>query len=262
MGMKREGKNRSPKNLIVFILTMLVSLVVGFIVGMVIAYAKKNGMDFAGGLSALGNNVSPLVPYVYLVISVVSFVVSLTLYIKYSRMAVGWDGETEDIIEEVETKLNVPVGIASIMMIVNIIFFTLHVWFYVFTDMECGNLIRILGLVLFFANYAWTIVINHLVVELEKKLNPEKRGEVFENNFSKKWEASCDEAQKKIIYEAGFRAYKAGNMACSAMWLVTFLSMFALDTGLLPVFAVCTIWLVMTACYIMVSARLEKGMYQ
>ena len=54
---------------------------------------------------------------------------------------------------------------------------------------------------------------SRFIVELEKKLNPEKKGDVIETNFSKKWEDSCDEAQKMIIYEAGYRAYRAGMKA-------------------------------------------------
>ena len=40
----------------------------------------------------------------------------------------------------------------------------------------------------------------------------------LETNFSRKWEESCDEAQKMIIYEAGYRAYRAGAKACTFVW--------------------------------------------
>ena len=51
---------------------------------------------------------------------------------------------------------------------------------------------------LFFKEYATRgPLIAKLVVDLEKKLNPEKKGSVFEMQFQKTWLESCDEAQKQ-----------------------------------------------------------------
>ena len=96
------------------------------------------------------------------------------------------------------------------------------------------------------------------MVKLEKQINPEKRGSVFDVKFQKQWLESCDEAEKLMVYRCGFRAYQVGNKVCMGLWLVAlFLQLWA-DTGLFPVLSICVIWLSMVAAYVLASIRLER----
>lgn len=260
--MDTRRKNSTAKNVVIFIAIMMVSMIAGFFVGAAIAYSKKNGVDFLGMIDYVQGIVMRILPWFYIGISVAVAGLAFGILRIYSRRAASWDGENEIEIERIEEGLGVPLAIANSMTIINSLLFSMHVWDSLCTDRTSDTAYKFMGIAIFFVNYIWIIVISRITVELEKKLNPEKKGDVLEINFSRKWEESCDEAQKMIIYEAGFRAYRAGTKACTRVWLITFIFMFMFDTGLLPVFAVCVIWFVMMICYTLEAGKLEKKMYR
>lgn len=201
-------------------------------------------------------------PWFYAGLSVVTFLLSFVIYKLYSRRAKAWDGENEQEIEQIESGLGVSLAIANAMTIFNMLLFSMYGWDTLCTDKVSSAGYKLFAVLLFLFNYVWIVVVSRFVVELEKKLNPEKKGDVLETNFSKKWEDSCDEAQKMIIYEAGYRAYRAGTKACTFIWLVSFVCMFMLDTGIMPILIVCTIWFIMLICYTVEADRLERRIYR
>ena len=259
---KVKGKNGTARKVVIFLAIMLASMVGGFILGAAISYSKKNGVDYEGIVSYISALSMKVLPWFYVGLSVVSALTAFIIFIVFNRRAAAWDGEDEEEIERIEAGLGNPIAIANSMMIFNMLLFSMHVWntLCADTDSSAGN--KMLGTIIFLINYAWIVVVSRLTVELEKKLNPEKKGDVLETNFSRKWEESCDEAQKMIIYEAGYRAYRAGMKACTFIWLVTFISMFMFNTGLMPVFTVCIIWFIMMICYTVQSGKLERNMYR
>lgn len=120
-----------------------------------------------------------------------------------------------------------------------------------------GDVLFAFGTIVFVISYAMMVLLSKLIVDLEKKLNPEKRGSVFDFNFQKEWEASCDEAEKQIMYKAAYQAYHAVNIACMIMWAVSFMGMLVFQAGLLPMFCVTAIWGTMITTFSVVCARME-----
>lgn len=102
------------------------------------------------------------------------------------------------------------------------------------------------------------LMIQNLVVNLEKQLNPEKRGSVFDLRFQEEWINSCDEAEQLIEYRAGFQAYKIGQYVCIGMWVLCVMAQFAFDTGVFPVACVTVIWMVLVCVYLTEHIRLER----
>lgn len=257
-----NGKNGAARNIVIFLAIMIASMVGGFIVGAAITYSKENGVDYEGIAGYISSLVMKALPWFYVGLSVVSALTAFTIFIVFNKRAEAWDGEDEEEIEQIEAGLGNPLAIANSMMIFNMLLFSMHVWNTLCSDTAASAGSKVFGIIIFLINYAWIVVVSRLTVELEKKLNPEKKGDVLETNFSRKWEESCDEAQKMIIYEAGYRAYRAGMKACTFIWLATFISMFMFNTGLMPVFTVCIIWFVMMICYTVESGKLERNMYK
>ncbi len=257
-----DKKKNSTRNIVVFLAIMLVSMAAGFILGAGIAYGKKHGLDFKEILNYINGLVMSVLPAIYIGLSVVSFLTAFIIYRLYSRHASVWDGDDEKEIDKIEAGLGCTLAIANSMMIFNVLLFSMHVWNTLCRDDLSGAGYQLFGVIIFIFNYAWIVVISRLVVELEKRLNPEKKGDFLETNFSKKWEDSCDEAQKMIIYEAGYRAYRAGTRTCTLIWLISFVCMFMLDTGLMPIFIVCIIWFVMMIRYTIEADKLERKMYR
>ena len=98
-----------------------------------------------------------------------------------------------------------------------------------------------------------------LMVDLEKEMNPSKRGSVYDAKFRDKWEESCDELEKVIIYKSAYKAYKTTALTCIVLWVVTATLSIAFKTGPLPSIAVTVIWLVQTVSYCREAMKLERG---
>lgn len=92
-------------------------------------------------------------------------------------------------------------------------------------------------------------VAEKLVVDEEKKLNPEKDGNIFDVHFRRDWEKSSDEAELIMIAKSSKNGFMAGIKAGIVVWILTFVSMFAFDTGVLPIVAVGAVILVMYLAY-------------
>lgn len=98
----------------------------------------------------------------------------------------------------------------------------------------------------FILSYALFLTLVSFIVSLEKKINPEKKGNVFDVHFSRKWLGSMDEAELMKTAKASQKAYVAGTRTGILLWVVAFISMLFLRTGILPIICVTTILLVMT----------------
>lgn len=110
----------------------------------------------------------------------------------------------------------------------------------------------------FMVGNAGIIAFQKLGVDIIKKMNPEKKGSIFDTRFADKWEASCDEAQKMIIYKSAYKAYKNVSICCVLFWVIATLGDMFFQTGLLPIILVSVIWLVQALSYMLESMKLEK----
>ncbi len=61
------------------------------------------------------------------------------------------------------------------------------------------------------------------IVDIEKKLNPEKQGNVFDFKFNEVWLSCCDEAQKLMTYQAAYKAFMDTNITCIVLYILTFI---------------------------------------
>ena len=149
---------------------------------------------------------------------------------------------------------------ANLMTVLNFFFFSASVEVAEHTAFggQYGVVLFPICLATFVLGFVWTIWVTNWVVRLEQQLNPEKRGNVFDTKFQKQWIASCDEAEKQKVYQAGFRGYRAGATACMVLWVVAVFAQLWAGTGVFPVLCVCLIWLVMMSASMIESIRLEK----
>ena len=165
------------------------------------------------------------------------------------------DPAQEDALAQAEKQLDLPMVLNSCGLVVNYFFFSVAVTR--MGQLAFWQLPFVLGS--FALAIAWGVILQQKVVDLEKLLNPEKRGSVYDIHFARKWEDSCDEAQKLAIYRAAYSAYKAANGACTALWCILTPSGLFLDTGLLPVLVVVILWLTLIVSYSVACVKMEHG---
>ena len=114
------------------------------------------------------------------------------------------------------------------------------------------------GLAAFLVDLFAPMVLQQKLVDLTKRLYPEKRGSVYDTKFQKKWYQSCDEAERLIIGQCAFQAYRAMTAACMALWVVFALGGMFFSWGFLPALAVCIIWGVGQSAYAWTCLKLSK----
>ena len=108
------------------------------------------------------------------------------------------------------------------------------------------------------AGFVVCVVLQQKLVDLCKRLNPEKQGSIYDTKFQKKWFESCDEAERLIIGQCAMKAYQAMARVCLGLWLVFVLGGMFFDWGFLPSLAVCIIWGTGQTVYAWHAAKLGK----
>lgn len=248
MNTKSENRKALPK----FFLIILCSLVVGVLLGIGIAFAEGGWTrQFA---SAVHKGLVAAAPWLLWGLAVLTLGAVLIIRHTVKRRLAVWQEEDEEALQAMD-------GLLNIGMLVNNVF-TIFSYFLAAVPLCClqefSSIAFIVSLAGFIACMAVMIVGQQLLVDLTKKLYPEKRGSVYDLKFQKTWYASCDEAERAMIGQAAMTAYKAVSYTCLLLWLILVLSNLLFDFGLMPIAVVMAVWLVMTVSYITACMRLEQ----
>lgn len=165
----------------------------------------------------------------------------------------SWDGEDDAVINAAERSLSLALLSASLEMAAGFFLFAAAV--------VCGEesvTALPVSLLLFAGTLVSQVLIQQKAVDLERRINPEKQGSVYDRKFRRKWLESCDEAELRQIGQASFRAFQWTNRCCIALWACLVLGHLAFRTGLLPIFAVMLIWGVGQTAYILESLKTTR----
>ena len=176
-----------------------------------------------------------------------------------SRRAYQNRGEQEEeILDQIEKRISDSIMIVNMGLIGSLLFFSITLP-YIESYIEVSKILYIVMLLVFILGSIMGSRMNQLQIDFIKTINPKMKGSVYDMRFRKKWEESCDELEKLIIYKASYKAYAAANTACFAGWiLLTLLSLF-FDYGPLPVIIVFAIWITSMLAYYRECRRLEHG---
>ena len=266
---KRENKAALKK----FIPMIIVCAVIGGITGGISSFIGYS--DFSGSIAEAALLIVNMVsPWAVIILGVLSFIVCWVIYRKARAMYEGAltsakvtgepeeSGESgepdEQIIEAVEDKLSQGMFILSVIMIVQMLFFGIMM-----ADLEniadYSFALAMAAAGVFVAGNLAQLKQQQLMVDLEKEMNPSKKGSVYDAKFRDKWEESCDELEKVIIYKSAYKAYKTTALTCIVLWVVTATLSIAFKTGPLPSIAVTVTWLVQTVSYCREAMKLERG---
>ena len=250
-------RKKNDKTIVItFICLIVISLIIGFFIGG-LSNRLSSSQTVAQLFTTLTENVIRIMPYAALLLNIILCIIAFCIYGKCQKMSETWDGENEDVIDKIEGMLNIAMIIPSIMMILNFLFF--GIGFAVDTSFKKGFTLENIGLGIAFAtfilSFVWETILQGKVVGLEKKLNPEKRGNILDLKFRSEWIESCDEAERMTLYRAGYDVYKLmANMYVYA-WLLTFIVSAATGTGLFAMVVVTILWLVQTVTYFSAAAK-------
>lgn len=247
MKQKSENRRALPK----FFLTMLVSLLVGGVLGFVVGMSRVFGLTehIAEGLN---DALRAITPWAIPATSVLLLGGALLLYRSARKKVDGWDGGDEtDASGDAEQLLSWSLLLSAVQLLIDLFFMAAVAVYY--TE---GNGMPIIAE--FIVSCALVIFAQQKIVDLEKKMNPEKRGSVYDTKFQKKWMESCDESEQRQVGQACYRAYLVTGRVCLGLWLALVILSMVFPISLLPVFVLLVAWGTLQVTYSLECIRLGR----
>jgi hypothetical protein len=246
--------SKNVKLLLKALAVVLVTFALGYVMGRLLGKGTK-GVDLPALLKKVDNEAAGiLLGAAHLLLTIVSLICASGQFYCLNKAAAKWDGEDEDFIDDIEERLNAPMKLVSNSQVFNIVIFLCSAYFFI----SSKAWYTLIPTAVFLVGAVWQMMLTEKLVTLEKKLNPEKKGSAFDPKFRKKWIESCDEAQKQIIWRAGFEGFQKGSTACVVVMMLAGIFQLVFRTGILPVICLGAVWLIMNNAYMKAAENLER----
>lgn len=248
---------------ITFIAVILVLYVAGYFAGRM-AVGMEGTDSFEQVTQRVKEFLINVIPIAFFAVSVLAIVIPTIAFLSCNSMykKLQNDRDNDDLWDSLEDRLNVPMILSNAFSIIEVcLFFCFLYASLIMNDGKNGGyqtVILIVGFLLFVIAAILEIVIPKLILDIEKKLNPEKQGNILDFNFQKVWMNSCDEAEQLTVYKAGYEAFLSTNIACIILCMVAFGVTFLFKTDILAPVFVCIIWFVNNLSYMLSVAKIEK----
>lgn len=253
----RNIRSEDRKALKKFWIYIIAGVLLGGILGVGMAFVKFGDIDAVN--KTLNHVVVTLFPASMIIVTFLVAIIVAIIYCKSRKAFRNWDGETEEIIEKVETRLSGAIWLTTMNTIWNYFAFGAVFCMNYWNRIENGETDSAMLLVgTFLIGLVLCIVEQQKIVNLEKEINPEKKGSIYDAKFHKVWEDSCDEAELLMIYKSGYKSYKVTQMLCLVLWTLCVLGGFIWDIGIVPVLIVAIVWATNVTSYTLEANRLSK----
>ena len=233
MKQKSENQKAFPRFFGILVVASLIGGMLGGLSG-VAGYFWEDHTAFGAAFAHLLGMASP---WAMAACAAVLLGLGLYQYRKSNTAFHGWDGEDEDVMQRAEERLSWALLLDSLTVIVSFFFFNAGTA--KLPQSSDGNTI--------------TLLVIFLVV-----MNPEKRGSVYDMKFQERWWESCDEAERRQIGQASYKAYVTVSRFCPYCWGVLLLGNMVFHYGILPSAVVLVIWAVLSVSYTREAIRLGR----
>ena len=260
---KKEDSKQRPIFFIILVLLMFLGGVCGFLVSyndqwLILAF------NFLGTYSQIGSIISTVCLFLA---SAISITVGWIIYAGAKKM---WKDEAsrDDNWEKIEKKLSIASIVNSVGLIVTFFFYGCAVYDVrdnITATIPGAESVLVIYRSSFFCAIVLVIVFAFLsfyqlkkIVELEKIMNPEKKGSLYDFGFKKKWYKSFDEAEMR---QAGIAAYKAlliVNFSCMITFVVLIFIGMVVKITVFPNLAVSVIWVTQNIAFGVESIKCNK----
>lgn len=261
--MKKEMRKSKTDSYLKFILWMVIGGAFGMVAGIVFVMAGRNVEALVKGAEVW---MSRYASWILVMLLVISVVFCILCYRKGETLLKKLQETQEDEqVEKLEDAYdfwgNIGLTGSGIIMYIAIAVYAFDI---------CGReglLVRtgeemFLGLIGTVMFLVVTIVCGFYQVAAVKQIRrkePMKQGDAADFDFEKQWLASCDEGEKRVLYEAGYRAYASVKIILLAAVVVALLGEVFLGIGLSAVVILTICNVISAVIYSYYCRKLEKG---
>ncbi len=251
---KKKETSENRRALPRFALTMAGSMLAGGAIGFVVGLNRVFGLDTDALVEGLNAVLAAVTPWGIPVSSVLTLGGCFLFYRSAAVKFAAWDGGDEDETSEaVDAALSRVLLLSAVQLLLNFFFMAAFCIYGIDGGIGALSLVGV-----FLVSCGLVIFAQQKTVDLEKRMNPEKHGSVYDTKFQKKWMDSCDESERRQIGQACYRAYIVTSRVCLEVWMVLVILSLVFEMSLLPVFVLLLVWGVMQVTYTLECIRLSK----
>lgn len=256
-----RSKRENRKALRIFIPVMIAAALVGGLIG---------GFSSTGTAAGLADSIASyldraaylLSPYLMIASVIVGIVGVCFCYRSARRLFAESEALTDEdaqyeAFSRADDRISQGMVLLGISDVVGLIFFAAMIS-YLRDYIEILPVLYTVTIVVFIAGSFIRLKQQQLMVDFVKKMNPQKQGSIYDLKFQKKWEESCDEMEKMVIYKASYKAYQTAMKSCATVFLIVMMLSFFFDYGPLPAVATGVIWLVTAISYFREAQKLGR----
>ncbi len=247
MNVKSENRKALPKFLLLLLIAGLVGGAIGFVVGLTDVF----GLDSAAASAGINAALRAVTPWAIPVTTVLTLGSGFLLYRSAKRLCDAWDGGDEtDATQIIDQRLNWVLLLSAIQTLLTLFFFSAASYY------EVSGMMYHVGV--FLLSIGLSIFAQQKAVDLTRRMNPEKKGSVYDKHFQKKWLESCDEAERQQLGQAAFHAYSLTSRILVFLWAALMILNMIFGFGMMPSFVVLLVQAVMQVSYTMECIRISK----
>lgn len=196
------------------------------------------GKPLQEGLKSLAFSISRFSSAALMLLSVCSCLISTILVLRARKKYKLWDGEEEEQAEQIEKSYEIYQAVMSFLSVFGICLSGI-----VISDMYRNySMANNHALLCYAAATLWILLAMDRMVKYRKKLNPEKKGNIFSWNYDKEWLASCDERERMQVFRAGYAVYVKSNILYLIIFICLILTSIIFDLGIAPFLVLLVIW--------------------
>lgn len=256
---KEEIKQENRKALPKFILAMVIALIVGGAVGYLSGRLRLDTL--ADGIKGAGLFFGThIAPWLMLALALIMPAICFPIYRNAKKLLGTWDGEDEDISDEIDRKLSAAIWISSASLVFS--YFLIAAAYsggFAAFDSKENTVALFIAIVAFVIVMIEAIIIQQRCVDTAKQTNPEKKASIYDMKFQKKWLEDCDEAEKIMVGKCAYKAYAATNTVCTVLAIVLAVCALLFGIGFLPSLLVCLVWIINVSVYCKEAMRYSKA---
>ena len=257
--MSREVKKEKSKKMnsyIKMLLFMALGGVIGGVGGYVFIYYEDG---VAGMMGALSGWITKRVLIIMVVLTLIVLILCILCYWKSGMIIRSMEGQEDDELQDrMDKKFDfwgtVGVMVSNIGMCLGMIFLAFS--FKLDSKGAAGRMLYCA--VLLIVCTAICGMYQVAMVKQIKQKDPMKRGEASDIHFQRDFLASCDEAERKVIYMASYKTFMLMKTMLMLAIVIAMIGHLIWQTGLIAVILLGICYGLMTVTYGIYTVRLQK----